>query len=644
MLKACAILFMIFSIDSAYAYTIDWKIGNRFRAFDYLVKTDDTAASKRLFDRYTPPPGKKVSEWMQIEASKYKNGYKISPYSAENRGPWNESSASYDKDFVKLPKNLYLTVNLVAENDESLPAGICDTYLNNIITASGSCSKEIIIEEFPSSGASLTIKWKDKIIVSEKNIKPELKIILGLGDSYGSGEGSPDKPTKWRTDVPTSEWPISSHGLKEVNGWVESEAEWYSDRCNRSYFSAQSLSSLKFAADNPHSVVSFVHLACAGAGVVDGILAPQRNAPGSIADCRTTKKLNTPTSITDDTNYKNGNDLSKVNPACDVPFSQLNSAVNLLCKVKPTDLADKDRDKILNELNGIKINPEQRAWINDLRSCPSESLITPDLVLLSIGGNDIGFGGVVAWGLVPHDGRLPFTDVIINLARNKGGVVCPDKSSGHCGDAKPATFRLDDLDKRYKSLRESLITILGVSGKSIIASGYTNPLFDKSGNELCGNELNSSKPNEWKLCKLLLPPYSKPKKWQFNLTGGKYKDGEATLVNRWVIPALNNKIDTIVTSKEFNWRYADVSTVMNKNGWCTDIDNKSDSTQFSPDKVYEWNPLADRTRMIRTANDSVMTQWRSNRNHDFLYGLFHPNVQGYAGMSDRLFEVIDSKD
>ncbi|MEO6118598.1 MAG: hypothetical protein ABIP37_05955, partial [Methylotenera sp.] len=466
-----------------------------------------------------------------------------------------------------------------------------------------------------------------------------LKIILGLGDSYGSGEGSPDQPTKWKSNVKDKKWPIGSYGLQKVNGWVHTPAQWISNRCNRSYFSAQSLASLKLAADDPHSIVSFVHLSCTGAEVVDGMLAPQRNAPGSESNCRGTvipsnSLINNP----------HANTLNKINPKCDVPFSQVSSAVKLLCLVKPKSLPGSDllSAKIKKELYGIQTYPHQISWINDLKFCPVESQIKPDLVLLSIGGNDIGFGGVVAWGIIPSEGKYKFTELMTAFARKSGGVVCPDDTSGDCGGNLSATKRMDDLKKRYSALRQAFSSLLNVAENKIVISGYTNPLFNSNGG-ICGNPPKSDSPNEWRLSKLLIPIIFKPSEWQFNLTGGEYPTGEATLVNKWVVSKLNNKISSVVTGKDFNWLFVDNSSVMNNRGWCTDVDEDSESLNFTPNKVYTWNAFTDRTRMIRTSNDSIMTQWRSEKNHDFLFGTFHPNVQGYSGMADQIMDKIYSK-
>ncbi|MEA2462043.1 MAG: hypothetical protein QOH90_2220 [Actinomycetota bacterium] len=117
----------------------------------------------------------------------------------------------------------------------------------------------------------------DHVIIHVKNF-----LVLGLGDSYGSGEGNPRKPAKWgRLD-------FMSYG--PIFGFVpkpSQNAVWDNQPCHRSAFSGQALAAVALEKEDPRSSVTFVHLACSGATVFKGILGPYLDPPGGRTDAQT---------------------------------------------------------------------------------------------------------------------------------------------------------------------------------------------------------------------------------------------------------------------------------------------------------------------------------------------------------------------
>lgn len=95
-------------------------------------------------------------------------------------------------------------------------------------------------------------------------------LIVGLGDSVGSGEGNPDVPSTFGpADIETGQ-PTTV------------PARWEESRCDRSAnsFEAQAARSIEEVADRKASV-SFLHLACSGAGISVGVTSPYFGiAPG----------------------------------------------------------------------------------------------------------------------------------------------------------------------------------------------------------------------------------------------------------------------------------------------------------------------------------------------------------------------------
>lgn len=74
-------------------------------------------------------------------------------------------------------------------------------------------------------------------------------LIFGVGDSYGSGEGNPD-----------------------VEVVDDADAQWQNLRCHRSALSGQVLAAQQLEEADPHTSVTFVHLACSGGRVYEGLL------------------------------------------------------------------------------------------------------------------------------------------------------------------------------------------------------------------------------------------------------------------------------------------------------------------------------------------------------------------------------------
>ena len=76
-------------------------------------------------------------------------------------------------------------------------------------------------------------------------------LIFGLGDSYGSGEGSPD-----------------------VEEFEEGGVQWQNGRCHRSAHSGQARAAQMIEDADPHTSVTFVHLACSGGRIHRALLEP----------------------------------------------------------------------------------------------------------------------------------------------------------------------------------------------------------------------------------------------------------------------------------------------------------------------------------------------------------------------------------
>ena len=137
-------------------------------------------------------------------------------------------------------------------------------------------------------------------------------------------------------------------------------------------------------------------------------------------------------------------------------------------------------------------------------------------MLLSIGGNDVGFGYVVAGMLIPPNGwRL---GAIAAREAGRGTTACPYERenrplSRFCGgleegegaviDRRSAERRLRELPRRLRDLDVALDKV--VSSDRVFQVTYPNALIDENG-ELCDTPVDERSRSEfgnlcWRACR-----------------------------------------------------------------------------------------------------------------------------------------------
>ena len=119
--------------------------------------------------------------------------------------------------------------------------------------------------------------------------------IAGLGDSIASGEGNPDRPIAlsdegfcFRSYLGTAAaqyYRPSRAGYKggraceapdSLSVWQRQSALWFNPACHRSLYSYQTRTALALAVRYPHIAVTYLPLACTGATIADGLFGSQR--------------------------------------------------------------------------------------------------------------------------------------------------------------------------------------------------------------------------------------------------------------------------------------------------------------------------------------------------------------------------------
>ena len=251
-------------------------------------------------------------------------------------------------------------------------------------------------------------------------------LIAGLGDSVASGEGNPDRAIALSDDgycfrrflgSSASEYFRPSRagfqGLKAcddtpggpgrdvITAWARAGARWMSAACHRSLYSYQLRTALAVAIENPQIAVTFVPLACTGASIEAGILGGQR--------------------------------------ASDCPMS------GTCASSVPGQVA-----QLQEMLNAAKKQNASRGL---------------DLVLLTIGANDIKFSGLVA-------------DIII-----QGGVERSLFTQGGMLTGLPEAQKLlqSDLPAGFAKLRTALKPFVGGNLNRVVYVAYGNPAQQNDG-------------------------------------------------------------------------------------------------------------------------------------------------------------------
>jgi hypothetical protein len=246
--------------------------------------------------------------------------------------------------------------------------------------------------------------------------------IAGLGDSIASGEGNPDRPIALADEGfcfrsylggPSAQYYRPSRaGFKggraceapdTLQNWQKHSAVWFNAACHRSLYSYQTRTALALAVRYPHVAVTYLPLACTGATIADGLFGSQR-----ARECLPGR------SVTTCAGGVNG---------------QLGELRDALAAAK--------------------------------RRQPDRKL---DLVLLSIGANDINFSGLVA-------------DVIVDTPTERTLF----KRSGVIGSVEESRSELArDLPQGFAKLREALKPLVG-DLSHVVYTSYGNPALSGPG-------------------------------------------------------------------------------------------------------------------------------------------------------------------
>jgi len=437
-------------------------------------------------------------------------------------------------------------------------------------------------------------------------------LIAGLGDSIAAGEGDPDRALEleggfcfkrflnggssqyyrpgragFSGDRSCEDEPASA---SDTLDWARHGARWMSPACHRSLYSYQVRATLALAVEQPHIAVTFVPLACTGAHIQTGMFDGQ---------------------LIDDCPWVVGIDYCKnTGPAQLLELNDLMAAVH--------------------------------------REQPQRTL---DMVLLSIGANDVNFAALLA-------------NVIVDAATERvllkrgGAIVSPQDSQKSLNEELPAEF---------SRLRAALKPLVGGNLRRVVFVSYPNPAM-QSEDKPCPGGPDGLDVN---------PTFS---------ADSERVRAVSDYVNKKFLPKLK-ALATCDGNQPCRDPMTDRMTFVDahqaaftRHGMCVHAagDPEFDRDCFSrtgksfiADPVAaaenpmacshpasDYRPYASRARWIRTVNDSYFTAMtypegmpamlRPSDIHDALWsvlsavygGAVHPTAEGYAAMADATLPAV----
>lgn len=427
-------------------------------------------------------------------------------------------------------------------------------------------------------------------------------LIAGLGDSIASGEGNPDRSIALADEgfcfrsylgTATSQYYRPSRaGYKggraceapdSLAVWQRQSALWLNAACHRSLYSYQTRTALALAVQYPHIAVTYLPLACTGATIADGLFGSQR-----ARECPPSKAASTCAGTV------NGQ------------LAELRDAVTAAKRRQP--------DRKL------------------------------DLVLLSIGANDIYFPGLVA-------------DVLVDTPTERA-LFRRSSVMASLDDARTAMAR--DLPQGFAKLREALKPLVGELSR-VVYTSYANPTLADIGTPCPGGRAGFD----------IHPAFNAEP--QRLAAVSRFVDGEflpqlkALALCQSGILCRNPRADRMTFVDAHQTAFA-------SHGFCARAENDPEfdrqcfsatGDSFEPDLVNaasqpmvcgrsasEYRAYLPRARWIRDANDSYFaamtypqglpTSQQPADIHDATWGVLsavyggavHPSAEGHAAMAD----------
>ena len=503
---------------------------------------------------------------------------------------WNASDERFDPGYLK--DKIAITLRL-----KDAPSGFCQWSIAKTSVPCGNPVSGLVAPDVPVA-ISATLPSGETI---PGLVHVQREIILGLGDSFSSGEGNPDTPVRF-----------VKAGLRGKGGnWYKAsidtagKAKWLDEHCHRSLYSYQNIAAMWLAAKSTHKAVYFIPLACSGAEIWDGVLERQKKPPGA-------------------KNAAGRNRLSQLHAAREV----------LECK-------------------------------------KGDCLYKPNIIFISIGGNDVFFASLIKAALVPARGRNPITSALIPLLRNAYGLnTVLDDAYGKLVQRQELgtqiAYMLEQFDKTGLLAQKPELAVTGYpdllrregEGEKAALCSVACP----SGTPYSGSNLNDPDTRCRSSINNALHHVQgvNLSKWEFRITG-EYGDdkglkpsmSEQNMLYEKVVHHLNPILHDSYTGIEasagnIRLRWVDPPSAVSTHGVCAVAEKYTNTPRYELDWPWvekngdwryglspaAWQPYQRRQRWFRTPNDTYLTQGN-------LSGAYHPSAEYHAAMASQVICALD---
>ena len=604
---------------------IEWRVEAGFAPFSALA--DPQAVSAKWLPA-APTPGTIESFQQWYHRISDADQSPLADLLTSTQSPWDPTTGRYRQDYAQ-PERVVILARAPGAGADC--QWVASGGAGDIDKGTGRCDNWVRLTA-PLVGGRLAVQSTTPI--EPVAIAVDHKVVVGVGDSYGSGEGNPDVPSTWKR-LPAKrgsyDW-LDDPGKKD--SLMESGARWWDTPCHRSFWNHQSYVAMRLAAEDPHRLVTFLHYSCAAAEVFDGLMVRQFEPPGMDDDCG---------------DIRASPGAARVLPkdGCYVKESQFAAVVRALCRGQVLTASPKIA-ALAREVERVANAKNQKLYFMDtyedagldLAECAGQYRV-PDLVLVSIGGNDVGFGALAGWAIVPQEARNPFGKLlgVFRLVRAK--LTCPDRALGPGCNRPYDVHLIRQLPRRFALMSKALRELVQVTPANVVVTSYPDPLRDRSKN-FCGDPKGLNLDSPWAGGHSRLP--FNQRDWEFNL-----RHGEASILGTHTLPNLRRAMEDSAATEGLTPAPAAYDAFL---GHCwTEKDPGDSSTALPSARPDEWacpglpagspacwKPFAERRRFIRTLNDTLLTQ--SSERDDDMSGTVHPSAQGHAAVAEAVLSAV----
>jgi len=583
---------------------IAWRVDNAFRFFSDAADTEVHRATYLAL-----PPADQLQRPIlaaeQALSMRHENGWAETMF---RDTCWNARTNRFackdGEDYIN-PKSHRVTFD-VGGIDEA--AGLTCTWLtaphggavrgDAVVQA---CSEEAHFDIPYPDGATVSVEIGGREVASTEVHVRDL-LVVGMGDSFASGEGNPDVPVRFSRDrtadygrgsggVDLSGYPARIGPWKQIGDrpFIEENARWTDQGCHRSLYSHQLRAALQLSIEDDHRAVTYVGVACSGSEVTYGLFL--RYAGNEWVP--------------------NPSDMSQISAVAsaqcdqhDAPMQDLPEAYHM--------------DGTIPELKGGLV----------LRKCDPINARKIDLMFVSVGGNDVGFSRLLANSILSDDSTL----------RKLGGWF------GQVHGLDDASLGLDALILRYKSLNRAIHYLLHIPWEQsdrVLLTAYPGLALQGDGTSTCPDGVAGMD---------VLP--------DFKLSETKVRIGT------WIADKLNTAMKA--AADQYQWTFVDAHRrEFIGRGICAgttyDGADITDDLRLPRKTAAGWRPYnpadyrayASRQRWFRTPNDAFMTgnfhvatsllqkvlkldafAWFQLVLASTYSGAFHPTAEGQAAIAD----------